>query len=318
MLYIILILLLVLSIKISKRKLNSLIIIWLSVITIIGLIIISSNEVEETIPYDGIDIESIVNVEEIIDFEEVGEAGDLYVHFIDVGQADSIFIDYGDYEILIDAGNNGDGALVVDYIKPYTDEIELLIASHPHEDHIGGLDDVISNYDIIEIIDSGLKADTKTYKDYYDSVLLENAKYNEDSSTSIYVDEYLEIEIYETGDDFINTNDNSVVVKINYVDTSFLFTGDMEEKAEAEALLYDLSANVLKASHHGSKTSSTKEFLDMVNPDIIVISVGKDNKYKHPSTETMLRFLDYTEEIYLTSDEGHIVLKSDGVNINKQ
>ena len=304
MIFILLILLLFVVISISRRQKNLFIITCILSFIIIGFLLMSP--------------EMKIRSGEDISIGEISEATEeLFIHYIDVGQADAIFIDYGDYEILIDGGNNADGDLVVEYLKPYTEKLELVIATHPHEDHIGGLDDVFLYYDVLEVIDSGYDYDTKTYRDYHEALLLEGANYYEDSNMTIKVDEYFEVQIIESGDNYKNTNDNSVIVKIVYMDTSFLFTGDMEEDSEDSILVYDIKADVLKASHHGSKTSSTKEFLDIGNPDIIIVSVGENNKYGHPHESTIARFFEYTTDVFLTSKEGTIILMSDGKIIKK-
>lgn len=155
------------------------------------------------------------------------------VHFIDVGQADSIFIDYGDVDILIDGGNNADGELVVNYLKSLgTDDIELIVATHPHEDHIGGLDTVIYNFDVEQIIKPALSENTKTNRDFEEAI----------SSKSIPVGYPTQGEIIEFGDlkftvlsdkskKYSDTNNYSIVLKMVYQETSFLFTGDAEAEA---------------------------------------------------------------------------------------
>lgn len=306
MLFGLLVLLLIIALKLSRKKVNLFIIVLYSSIVFTGLTVLY---------YPG--TSGNVDEEEVVITEESIIEEDLFIHYLDVGQADSIFIDYGDYEILIDAGNIADAQYISDYIEPYADEIELVIATHPHEDHIGGFSYIFENYDILKVIDSGYDYDTKVFDDYYGAILNENAEYVEDRNMKIVVDDNFEIQIIESGDNYKNTNDNSVIVKLIYKDTSFLFTGDMEKKAEASVMRYNLKSDVLKAAHHGSETSSTKEFLDLINPDIIVISVGQNNRYGHPSEETMSRFFKYTKDVYLTSVAGTVVLKSDGENIQK-
>ena len=154
----------------------------------------------------------------------------LTVHFIDVGQADSIYIQApGNYDILIDAGNNSDGPTVVDYLKRQkVDDIEIMIATHAHEDHIGGLDDVLAAFDVEKIIDSGEVGTTKTYRDYWSAVQTEGAEYREDDDLVFELGPGIKFFIIETGDGYSNTNDNSVLTKLDYNNIEFLFTGDME------------------------------------------------------------------------------------------
>lgn len=231
------------------------------------------------------------------------------IHYIDVGQADSIFIDIGDYDILIDAGNNSDGDLVVDYLQNLgVDDIEILIATHVHEDHIGGLDDVIEAFDIENIIDSGQDYTTKTFRDYLEAVQNENVTYFEDEYIEYIITDQVKFVIYETGDNYSNTNDNSVVCVLFVNDRSFLFTGDMEEKAELASLDIFFDVDVLKVGHHGSDTATCDEFLDIVKPEFSVISCGVDNKYGHPHSETIEKLEAINSQIYRTDLLGTIVL----------
>lgn len=243
---------------------------------------------------------------------------ELKVHFIDVGQADAIFIDYGDYDILIDAGNNGDGDLVVDYLEQLnTDDIEIMVATHPHEDHIGGLDDVLSAFKVGVTIDSGLNYESATYNDYLSAAL------NEENSDLIYDDNIsfdlgngISFKVIETGDNFENTNDYSVVTMLDYYDIEFLFTGDMEAHAELGSLnLFD-DIEVLKVGHHGSSTSTSQEFLDVIKPEYAVISCGEGNRYGHPHIETLKKLNDRNISIYRTDEQGSIVATTDGETVS--
>lgn len=241
----------------------------------------------------------------------------LSVHFIDVGQADSIFIDYGDYDILIDGGNNTDGDLVVNYLKSLNvDDIEIMVATHNHEDHIGGLDNVLKAYDVENIIDSGDKTTTtKTYKDYWNAVENENSKYKEDDNLTFNIDDGIEFKILEMGDNFKDTNSNSVVCMLDYNNTEFLFMGDLESEVENKNLDKFTDVDVLKLGHHGSKTSTSKEFLDIAKPEYGIISCGKDNKYGHPNTETLSKLIQYNIKTFRTDTQGHIIATTDGETI---
>lgn len=242
---------------------------------------------------------------------------ELTVHFISVGQADSIFIDYGDYDILIDGGNNSDGPLVVEYLKELeTDDIEIMIATHPHEDHIGGLDDVLEAYSVETIIDSGLDYDSKTYKDYYSAAQNEEgATFIQDKNMTFELGENVILKILETGDDFKDTNDFSVIVILDYNDIEFLFTGDMESHVELESLNLFSDIDVLKVGHHGSSTSSSNEFLNVTKPEYAVICVGEGNKYGHPHAETLEKLNARNIDIYRTDELGHIIVTTDGNNV---
>ncbi len=240
---------------------------------------------------------------------------ELTVHFIDVGQADAILIDYGTYEVLIDGGNNKDGETIVSYLKNYVDgNLELMIATHPDADHIGGLDDVLAAYQVDRIIDSGASKDTKTYKDYWAAALAEGAQisYDEDMTISLGSGNAPTLTIIETGDGYTDSNDNSVVSLLEYGDVSVLLTGDMEKKAEAASLHKFTPVTVLKAGHHGSSTSSSQAFLDRVQPEYVIISAGKDNSYRHPHKAVLERFFQSGATVYGTFRSGTIRMTTNG------
>lgn len=241
------------------------------------------------------------------------------VHFIDVGQADSIFIDYGDVDILIDGGNNDDGELVVNYLKSLgTDDIELLVATHPHEDHIGGLDTVIYNFDVEKILKPFLSENSKTSRDFEEAI----------RSRNIPAENPAQGEVIELGDlkfvvlsdktkNYSETNNYSIVLKMIYGDTSFLFTGDAEADVEHDILEsgLDIKADVLKVGHHGSASSTTAAFLKKVSPDYAVISVGTDNKYGHPDPIIINRLNLQDVATMQTNEMGTIVFTSNGTNL---
>lgn len=250
----------------------------------------------------------------------------LAVHFIDVGQGDSIFIDYGDYDILIDAGDNDQGQVVADYLKSLgTDDIEIMVATHIHADHIGGLDDVLAAFDVEKIIDSGELHTTKTYEDYLTAVKNEKeeigAEFIADKDMQFDLGNGAIFKVIELGDGYDNSNNNSVVTMLDYNDVEFLFTGDLEADIEKANLDKFEDIDILKVAHHGSSTSTSKEFLDVIKPEIAVISAGKDNSYGHPHLETLVRLGNYVDTIYGTWKSGNIVIVTDGttfeVNSNK-
>ncbi len=248
----------------------------------------------------------------------VGLNDELRVSFIDVGQGDSEFIELPNGEtMLIDAGTNETGKNVVDYIKSlgYT-SINYVVGTHPHEDHIGGLDDVIKTFDIGSIYMPKVTADTKTFEDVLDAAESKNLMINTAKSGVAIMDtEDLSIKfLAPTLDSYENTNDYSAVVKVVYGETSYLFTGDAEEFSE-NLITDDVNADVLKVGHHGSSTSTSTEFLKKVSPSSAVISCGKDNSYGHPHSETLQKLADMGTEVYRTDELGTIVSVSDGKTI---
>lgn len=242
----------------------------------------------------------------------------LEVHFIDIGQGDATLIVYDDFHILIDGGNNGTEEKLLDYLdKQQVDDIEILVATHPDADHIGGLAEVIDHYDVHLIIDSGESHSSQTYKNYYEAVQRQQARgaiYLEDADFIFPLSEQITFEIIETGDDNGDRNNNSVVAKLSYSEIDFLFTGDMESKTEQKILDRQLEAEILKAGHHGSKTSSSNDFLDVVKPETVIISAGLNNSYGHPHRPLIDRLKHYTDDIYVTYEKGHIVVTTDGTD----
>jgi len=253
------------------------------------------------------------------DHPYINETGTLTVHFIDVGQADSTFIELPTGEtMLIDAGNNDDGTLVCNYIKDMGySRIDYLIGTHPHEDHIGGLDDVIRAYDIGTIYMPKKEHTTKTFEDVLQAVKDKNLKINTaKAGVVIFADDNLTSEIVApVNQNYDDLNNYSAVILLRYKDISFLFAGDAEKAAES-AITADINADVLKVGHHGSSTSTSPAFLKKVSPDYAVISVGADNNYGHPDSTVLNRLKTYGAEIYRTDELGTIVFSTDGREIN--
>ena len=246
-------------------------------------------------------------------YEDIG-----YVHFIDVGQADAILIDYLDYEILIDGGNNGDGDLVSDYLSDKVDgNLEIIVATHPHEDHIGGLDTILEDYNVETIIDSGETHTTKTYKEYMLAVTNEkDATLMHDDDSMFVIAENIFFTVIELEDGQSNLNDNSVICRLDVGEISFLFTGDLEAETEINHLDKFEEVDVLKVGHHGSDTSTSREFIDGIKPQYAIISCGVNNRYGHPKESTTLLLDEKNIITYRTDTQGTIVGATDGSTIN--
>ena len=249
----------------------------------------------------------------------VGDEGELRVSFIDVGQGDSEFIELPNGEtLLIDAGTNETGADVVNYIESLGySSIDYVVGTHPHEDHIGGLDDVIRTFDVESVYMPKVTADTKTFEDVLDAVDEKGLTINTAKAGVTLVDgDRLSVKMLAPVlDEYDNTNDYSAVIKVVYGDTSFLFTGDAEEYAES-LITGDVSADVLKVGHHGSSTSTGEAFLERVSPSYAVISCGLGNSYGHPHIETMEKLGSLGIPVLRTDEMGTVVAESDGTEIN--
>lgn len=247
--------------------------------------------------------------------------GKLVVNFIDVGQGDCTFICLPDgRNMLIDAGNNGD----FDKIGPYlaekgADRIDYLIGTHPHADHIGALDDVIRNYDIGEIYMPKASANTKTYKSVLEEISAKGMKIKTaKSGMTIFDENGVKAEILSPSrESYEDLNDYSVVILLSYGETAFLFQGDAEKTVEGDILESgaDIKADVIKAGHHGSSTSSTEDYIKKVSPEYAVVSCGRDNDYGHPHRETVKLFNDLGIRMLRTDTDGSIVFVSDGKNV---
>ncbi len=240
-------------------------------------------------------------------------AGTVKVHFIDVGQADSIYISLPNHnDILIDAGNTSDGSTVVNYLKNHgmDDTLELVIATHPHEDHIGGLPAVYSAFKVEDTIDCGMYADTAAYKNYSDGAH-NKGDYWEVDNNQTFTYGNVKLQILTGATVWDNANDYSVVSRLDTGDIEFLFMGDAGFPAEA-ALTGELDAEILKVGHHGSGTSTSAALLSRVKPEAAVISVGAGNTYGHPTAETLQRLTDAGATIYRTDLNGDIIVTTDG------
>lgn len=241
------------------------------------------------------------------------ENGEFKIHFIDVGQADSILIESNNEFMLVDAGNNGDGDLVVNYLKEEgVSELKYVIGTHAHEDHIGGMDNVIREFDINRFFMPNVMTTTRTFETVLDELLNKHIKFETPNINDEFNLGDTKIEIIHVSESESNINNTSIVTKVTYKDTSYLLMGDAEEEVEHE--INNIQADVLKLGHHGSRSSTNEEFLKMVNPQIAIICAGQNNKYGHPHKETLDKLKNINT--YSTMDNGTIVLTSDGQNIS--
>lgn len=246
--------------------------------------------------------------------------GILEVHFIDVGQGDSILIEADNTTMLIDAGENNMGTTVVDYLKNHgVDELDYVIGTHPHSDHIGGLDYVINHMTVDQVVMPDVVHTTKTYEDVLDAISEKGLTITAPKVGDEYRLGPASFTIIAPGSsDYEDLNDYSIGIKLTYKNSSFLFAGDAGIRSEEEMLTcgIDLKSDVLKISHHGSEYSSEAAFLDAVQPEYAVISVGKDNDYGHPHTATLQALNDRGIKLYRTDEQSNIVFTTDGITIS--
>lgn len=253
---------------------------------------------------------------------QVEAAGILKVHFLDVGQADCIFIQLPDSKtVLIDGGNREDWTFINKYLQNQKIKtIDLLIATHPHEDHIGSLPNVIKGYHIGSIYMPKATANTKVFEDLLLAVKSKGYKINTAAAgvKPIATKDVRLSFIAPNSTSYNELNNYSAVVKLTYKNNSFVFAGDAEDISEEEILKkgIDLKADVLKVGHHGGRTSTMKKFLAKISPKYAIISVGKDNDYGHPHKETLTRLKEQKLEILRTDELGTIIAAADGDTIS--
>lgn len=242
----------------------------------------------------------------------------LKVHYLDVGQGDSIFVELPNNEtMLIDAAESYQSENIINYLKNLNyQKIDYVIGTHPHTDHIGGLKNIINTFEIGKIYMPKVVSTTKTYESLLMAIKDKNLKINTaKAGTSIIDTDDLKINILAPNNSiYTELNNYSVVTKITYGTTKFLFMGDAEKLSENE-IKENVTADVIKIGHHGSNTSSSIDFIKKVNAKYGIISVGLNNKYNLPKEETITNWENSGTKIYLTSTNGTIRASSDGTNI---
>lgn len=240
----------------------------------------------------------------------------LTVAFLDVGQGDAIFIETPEgKQILIDGGANGKVLRELAKIMPFYDRsIDMIILTHPDEDHIGGLLSVLENYKVDYIMESGVNSDSATYKKFED-LILENKIKKVLALQGMNIENHLEV-LFPVGDvSEFETNTSSIILKLTYGENSFLFTGDAPQNIEKYLVEFfgdKLDVDVLKLGHHGSKTSNSDILLGFASPEYAIASVGLNNSYNHPHEEVLDLLKQFEIDLFRTDEKGTIIFKSDG------
>lgn len=246
------------------------------------------------------------------------DASGLEVHFIDVGQGDATLIKADGHAMLIDAGENDKGTAVQLYLqKQGVEQLDYLVLTHTDSDHIGGADVIVTKFDIGQIFMSDFKKDNKTYRELMDSMKYRHMTFSTPEVGAEYELGSATFTVIAPNDTYEDANNSSMALILDYGDSSFLFSGDCEEEAEQDMLAngLNLDVDVYQVGHHGSKSSSTEEFLDAMSPEYAVISCEEGNSYGHPHAKTLNNLRARGIRVFRTDEQGSIIAYSDGTKI---
>ncbi len=246
--------------------------------------------------------------------------GEMIIHFIDVGQADAAVILCGGQVMMIDGGNAEDSSLIFSYLRNTLgiSHIDYMIATHPHEDHIGGLSGALNACTVGTVFSPVSEYSSRQFDSLVKYTQQQGKQLTVPSLDTVMMLGKANVQFLSPARTYEDVNDMSIVVRIVFGNTSFLFTGDAEWPAEQDMInsWNALSATLLKVGHHGSDSSTSREFLRRVMPEYAVISVGKGNSYGHPSEDVVSRLRDAGAEVFRTDLNGHIVVTSDGKELS--
>lgn len=248
---------------------------------------------------------------------EIGNM-DNTLHFIDVGQGDSILVSSGNEYMLVDGGEEDQGDTVVNYIDGLgIDKLKYIVATHPHSDHIGGIDDVMNSINVENVIMPDAVSGSRCFENMLDAIEDNNINVIKGEAGYSFNLGNFKCDIVGPVNISDDANNNSVVMKLSYGEDSILLTGDCSKAEEKDIIENgaDISAVLLKSGHHGSSTSSTEDFIRKVNPKTVVISCGKNNSYGHPHKETIATYNKYGIKVYRTDQEGTIIAYCSGKGI---
>lgn len=289
------------------------------ILTLTTLVFLSSYSPAETNTSDNATIEMSYSPPPTAEPSEIYDNSTLTVHYIDVGQADAALVQCGDDTMLIDGGNAADSDLIIAYLKKLNvNALDYMICTHAHEDHVGGLSAPLSVMPVGAVYAPVTESDSEAYQTFKQKVEQQNSEIIHPIPAETLSLGNARVQfIGPVNENTDNLNNTSIVLKVIYGNTSFLFTGDAERDEEQDIINagYDISADVLKAGHHGSDSSTSYVFLRGVMPRYAVISVGEGNSYGHPTETVLSRLRDADVQVFRTDLQGDIVAVSDGSNI---
>lgn len=246
-------------------------------------------------------------------------AEEIRVCFLDVGQGDSILIQTTEHTVLIDTGEYGARRALFTYLREAgVETLDYVVATHPHSDHIGAMSALIDTFDVQHVLMPDATNNTASYENLLKTIEEKDIPVTVPSAGDVITAGLIELEVLAPcGDNYSDLNDYSLVLRMKYHDTAFLFTGDAEWTSEAEMLASgrNLRANILKAGHHGSNSSTSDAFLDAVRPSAVVISCGKDNSYGHPHAQTLESLAERDIAVYRTDEMSSILMSTNGNEI---
>ena len=279
-------------------------------VLLITLLIISYQKVlnylEKENKQESIKIEERINVDNY----------PFQIQFIDVGEADCILINNNKQYALIDAGNNKDGNKLVSYFKSIgIEKFQYVIGTHAHEDHIGGMDNIIKNFEIKHFYMPNVEVDMITYQEIKKELQKKNILYETPKLDNTLTLSNAKIKVLSIGDDKEDINSTSIVLKVTYQNTSYLLMADATSDVEQKILNKNIQSDLIKIGHHGSNHSSSATFLNKVKPKYAIISVGTPNDYGFPKKVTLDKLERIGANILRTDELGTIIASSDGNNI---